>query len=431
MEDGCSKNVSKRMHPNKDYNILLNKLIDGTISDSERWELDRASLDDPFLADTLEGLYDNAVDTKPKFLLSDISKSRQLSWYKPFMVAASMVLLLGFSFLIIRNTGDDERAIVAESSNEARPEISTKRTAEKNSDIYADRSVSDEENLEFESEPKPQAADVEIKESKKISQTKPVVEKSAKRKAKQKQTTEKEIKNDPQIREEIAEEIKENEEEVNSITDDISMDVAKVAPPGQTDSKMRSKVTAVNGVPIKKQNLISGYVYDEGGAPISKAVVKNESDTDSSLTDATGFFALELEGDDRNILVRSQGFTPQAQAVRPELSITLKKAQSQLSQRPMLLVETLDAGELEREYSKILDDGLREPFSICPQEKTTVRRIKMRINISNEGRLLNLDYLTDLSENCQRIIEDKIIQMSLEGAFRGKEAVIFNYDFRL
>ena len=45
------------------YKVLLNKLIAGTISDKEKWQLEKASLDDPFLADAIEGYYDNKAST--------------------------------------------------------------------------------------------------------------------------------------------------------------------------------------------------------------------------------------------------------------------------------------------------------------------------------------------------------------------------------
>ena len=423
MEDACSKNVLKRMHPNKDYNILLNKLISGTIKDDERWELDRASLDDPFLADALEGIYNNEVVRKPKLLLGDVSKSRQLTWFKPLMVAASLVLLLGFSFLMIRNMDNDTADVVAESSTQSLPETNSQQIVETVSDM-ADTTL-EEENLELASSQKQKAPNKEIQNSIKDKESKPVSKKTESKKIIQSPTKEKAVKTESQVQEEELV----IEEQVISNTDDNIMDMVE-ATPVDSIRKDRTQIPTIDGVPIINRNRISGHVYDEGGIPISQAVVKNESDTDSFLTDANGFFALELGDNDNIVLVKSKGFNPHAQAARPELDITLKRSQNQLSERPMLLVETMDAGELKLEYSKILDDGLRAPFSLCPQEQLTTKRIKMRISISDEGQLLSLDYLSNLSEDCQRTIEDKIIKLSLEGAFKGIKPVVFYYDYR-
>ena len=424
MGDGCSRNVLKRMHPNKDYNILLNKLISGTITDEERWQLDRASLDDPFLADAIEGIYDNEVDRKPKLLLGDTSKSRQIIWYKPLMVAASMIVLLGFSFLILQNINSDNIDVIVESSKSSLPIESDESNVDMVIEMESDQNVLVEETSVHMQSSKQKSTIKEVKDSSAdIIELESVSNKNVTERTTQIISNEKKKEVNTQTKENRKEYV---EEDVTIIKDSL-MYLAEAAPPKPTE-KYRSKVTTV---PVLKQKIINGHVYDEGGMPISDALVMNESDTDSSLTDANGFFALELGEDDKSVSVRSSGFTPQSQAIRPELSITLQKSHDQFSQRPMLLIETMDAAELEIEYSNILDDGLRGPFSICPQERTTARRIRMRINISSEGRLMNLDYLTDLSYDCQRTIEEKIIQMSLEGAFKGNKAVVFYYNFRL
>ena len=199
MEDACSKNVLKIMHPNKDYNILLNKLISGTIKDDERWELDRASLDDPFLADALEGIYNNEVVRKPKLLLGDVSKSRQLTWFKPLLVAASLVLLLGFSFLMIRNMDNDTADVVAESSTQSSPETSSQQIVETVSDM-ADTTL-EEENLELASSQKQKAPNKEIQNSIKDKESKPVSKKTESKKIIQSPTKEKAVKTESQVQE--------------------------------------------------------------------------------------------------------------------------------------------------------------------------------------------------------------------------------------
>jgi cytoskeletal protein RodZ len=415
------------MHPNKDYNILLNKLIDGTITDHERWSLDRASLDDPFLADALEGIYDNEANRKPNLVLKEPSEPRQISWYKPFLVAASVVLLLGFSFLIINNIETDNQNLLADTGESTSQKENKQTSSDTPSNIY-DEEVTIEEKESAPSQTlKTESVKKQIQRPSKKSKPNGMSQESNKSASDQNEENVSPIMTGIEAeKEDVA-----RQEYDDTKQNDEPMAMAEAMPSGQKRNNTRSKVAVIDGIPVRKPNIVSGHVYDEAGLPIRDAVVKNESDTDSSLTDASGFFALELDDQDRNVLVESRGFTPQAQSVKPELSITLKKSQNQLSQRPMLLVETMDAGQLEIEYRKILDDGLVQPFSICPQERSAPRRIMMRIYISEEGRLSSLNYMTNLSDNCQRLIEDRIIQMSLEGAFKGKVAVVFSYSLRL
>ena len=91
------------MHQNKDYNILLKKLISGSITDAERWSLEKASLDDPFLADAIEGIYDNDADDTVPMTIEVPTKIKTIGWYKRLAFAASFVLMLGLSYLVIQN----------------------------------------------------------------------------------------------------------------------------------------------------------------------------------------------------------------------------------------------------------------------------------------------------------------------------------------
>ena len=44
---------------NEQIQAYLKKLHAGTLTNNERWQLEKASLDDPFLEDALEGYYNN------------------------------------------------------------------------------------------------------------------------------------------------------------------------------------------------------------------------------------------------------------------------------------------------------------------------------------------------------------------------------------
>ena len=68
------------MSTEKTYHNLLQKLAEGTITEKERWQLERASLDDPFLADALEGYYSKDGADNNNVVPSPAPKTRSLKW---------------------------------------------------------------------------------------------------------------------------------------------------------------------------------------------------------------------------------------------------------------------------------------------------------------------------------------------------------------
>jgi len=99
------------MSINKKHKELLEKLFNGVISDHEKWQLEKASLDDPFLADAIEGFYDNKFDAevvenlkveKPQVAV------RRIPMWKPLSIAASFLMLMSISFWFYNNHLDSD-----------------------------------------------------------------------------------------------------------------------------------------------------------------------------------------------------------------------------------------------------------------------------------------------------------------------------------
>ena len=89
------------MLDNKRHSKLLLKLSQGKISEKERWELERASLDDAFLADALEGYYNNMDNHNvPRLtnLAENNKKAKEVNLVRKWMaIAASLFILLTIS----------------------------------------------------------------------------------------------------------------------------------------------------------------------------------------------------------------------------------------------------------------------------------------------------------------------------------------------
>ena len=400
------------MHQNKDYNILLKKLISGSITDAERWSLEKASLDDPFLADAIEGIYDNDADDTVPMTIEVPTKIKTIGWYKRLAFAASFVLMLGLSYLVIQNMEPEVTDLAM------KKEVSRDQVAE---------TVSDDE-VELH-EQTPVAGSVEKTESNSIENTlKPQVEninKPLKQNHTEQKTKESEFVTGR------------NQEENESMTI-VAADNAEVVPMSVNKADMdalgksrhrKSRKVEIETVPMIAPQQIEGHVYDQEGAPISQAVVTSEHAMDTAITDANGFFSIAIAEQDQSIMAKSEGFTPIVLPAQPEVAFRLKKAQSSFSEETLLLVEMMNENELKGVYKKILDKEINRPFSLCPNEKKD-KTIQMRLSISEIGELTSLSIVDEVPYECQSSIESKIRLMAIEGQFKGKKAVSFYYKLK-
>lgn len=87
------------------YLSLLSKYKDGTISTSDRFELEKKALDDPFLFDALEG-FSTSEDENDNIV--PIGKKRNSSW-KYIVAAASVLVFIGALGLINVNKSADSQ----------------------------------------------------------------------------------------------------------------------------------------------------------------------------------------------------------------------------------------------------------------------------------------------------------------------------------
>lgn len=398
------------MHPNKDYNILLKKLISGTITDAERWSLEKASLDDPFLADAIEGIYDNNADVAVPMTIEVATKVKTIYWYKRMAFAASFGLLLGLSYVVIQN-------IETEGTNLAiNKEVSQHQVAESVAEVELQEQAQATES-------------VEKAESNSLPNTMKNKVENINKSLRQNHTAPK-----PKAIETVANSNKDENEIMAIVATDMAEDVpvadevTNMNAPAKSPQRESRKVE-IETVPMITPQQIEGHVYDQEGAPISQAVVTFEHAMDTAITDANGFFSIAIAEQDMTIMAKSQGFTPVVLPAQPEVAFRLKKAQSSFSEEALLLAEMMNENELKREYKKILDKEINRPFSICPNEKKD-KTIQMRLFISETGELTSLSIVDEISFECRSSIESKIRLMAAEGRFKGKKGVSFYYKLK-
>ena len=140
----------------KDYLNLLDQLIDGKISNSDRHLLEKQALDDPFLSDALEGieLYQKSKE-RPVFDLSQFDSQRKdariirlpVRLKYALAMAASLVLIF-FVFQLMEEAPSPRTTTAVELSpviNES-PNRETSFSEEEKSDATGDSESSGDQN---------------------------------------------------------------------------------------------------------------------------------------------------------------------------------------------------------------------------------------------------------------------------------------------
>lgn len=435
----------KKENTHKD---LLKKLISGKISKAEKWTLERASLDDPFLADAIEGIYDNKIDNDSLdnlWVNSDKTKTRTLNWWKPMSVAASLALLFGISFWLMQDVketssenvvAEDMSIVTSKSENQSASKV-----------VYFDES---EDQTDFENE---SLEEKEAKEPILVKENQAKVEKVQTAKKKEVLRDKKEVREikkptSESIRKKVANTVKRalppppknsvveeaddivSEEEYSERTEerifesyDTNDELANTSPTRMIKGKSASE--------SKKSNIIKGYVYDFDGEPIKDVELVTDVFKEKTKTLNDGSFILNVNDMNQNVEVSYSGYTPQIKSLQPELDIQLEKVQSSFSEPPKYLAEMMTANELKREYSKILDEEFRNPWNWCSSSRNNLSKIELRIEISEKGDLGNLDFVTNnIDEKCSNEIQDYIRQLTFKNTFKGKQKVVFFHTIR-
>lgn len=440
MDVECLKIVWKKMGQNKEHNILLRKLLDGNITESEKWQLEKASLDDPFLADAIEGYYNIDVNDKDqrRFSINKTEgKIRKISWYRPAAIAASLVILVGFTFLM--NRGNDlenmtQDIISAEQSESA---AAKKVVKEKPIDYsQVDDAIENDpnQNINLSEEQKPPTF---------VEKTKSDIQQ------KTYNSTFKRKLSNTVTEAEVEAIIEENE---SSITPELILNKEKTNYTSRSKSKTSSlsshsneaeedtdvaivnntrEMFTIDGIPILEKKIVRGHVYDEKGAPIIAAEIQTVSSPVKAISDSSGSFAITVTDMSESVTAQSLGYAPSTKSLEPQLTFELKKAKAQFSDTPLLLIETMDVEELRQEYPEILDNYITAPNLICNHSNNRRGKIRMRIEISDSGDLNNIDIVSDnIDEECQLELEDLIRKASFDDLFTGKHTVTFFYTIR-
>lgn len=439
----------------KSHIDLLKKLAEGNISNDEKWMLERASLDDPFLADALEGFYNHEEHSEKGYILSSKDvKLRERSYLKPLLIAASLLVLLVASFWIYE---DSQESVLADASSNP-----TQRTAQNevaaNQASYSADELKKEEKIETIEEKdrsdesrvisnptdnanKSASGGYKKQESRSREQ---VLEETKTKKEQVEVSTTRNSQSDQEFEEEQKEEIKESVQyddvaaggfDVQTDKDGV-LESAKASrekgPIEKRKSKSMPTTAKLESIPSK---FVTGVVRDKNGNPLMGVIVRTEQGDMKVSTDTEGEFEINLDDENDNLNFTYLGFESATMQAQPELSVELKQSQMLLSERIKSKEETMSDAELENLYKEKLDEIFNNQFSLCNHlDKTqsdymsSKSRVTLFISLNENGypyrvrtNNANFDML------CKSEIHSVLQEAALDNAFNANRAFEFTY----
>lgn len=470
------------------YKALLQKLVAGTITDKERWTLQKASLDDPFLADALEGYAvqkteeDDLVALRHK--INGDNKTtpvRRLVWRR-LSIAATLLALFSVSFWMFQQN-DAHSTISAENTaqkvqehsmpqsedlqdvaydqdlssssakkskkesvllnqeeeqEEYRSEASEQETEKSWTEKRADRKISDDDLSAPSSPPPPVVAQKKeaiketVAEEKVVftkTQEESILEEDTRSGNAYKRTT---TTNSPAFKKKsksygqspVINETKSVTDEDTEVMDEIVV------------MDMPSAVSQSNAGPIERlPQIIKGKITGANGEPLQGVDILDIERNKIARSDAEGHFVLpDMNG---YVVTAFAGYDSTTVAITPQLSIALQPSSKLLSQPLKRAVDMMDDNQLGLKYTNDLNRLFSQNWPLCERQQaandpfSNIRSTTIIISVDDLGGIFDLTYMSELSQECKSSI-DQVLEEALDkNIFANARPISFRYRINL
>ncbi|WP_313511486.1 carboxypeptidase-like regulatory domain-containing protein [Sphingobacterium sp.] len=308
---------------NKNFDIAyLRKYVNGELSDSEMYAIEKASHEDELLMDVLMGLEEEKKLNNPLevadlhsaiFERTHPTKVRPIGFYKNLSIAASVLLALGIGTIWYLNRDQNKVAETMETvALDNKSDVPTDTTL---NSIHLDSldGLSEEDNLialATPAEPAPTGAEASAETKKNANTAKPTVEEVLAdnsdvflREVPRSDTSTFHDKNDNRIASNEMGSFKKIDK-----TNVILMNGKTPAKSKQTSQAAVASADRVSSLQDVKK-LATGRVLDQqSGRPIVSASVRDVKTNDVVMTDSSGQYILPLTSDNQKLEILSLGY---------------------------------------------------------------------------------------------------------------------------
>jgi len=397
------------MSLDKKHIDLLNKLANGKISNQEKWELERASLEDPFLADAIEGFYNQKEEGNTIVLKTQKTGGTKFRFLKPLSIAASFMLLLTATWLIL-DPNDSQLDSVAMKQESLPTSVDYKED-------FDELVIGDANEKEFEegsylenSNQTPQT----------INDKAPTSRKTKAREAKSFEKKESVSKNV------IA--------EAEPVFDQADAEY-EVAEEKVSEVELIASAEAIESISPK---LVKGNVLDEEGNPLIGVTIETKDKVVNSNQE--GKFEIALEDMDDDLIFSFAGYESEIVKAEAVLTVELKQSQEILSNAIKSKAIFMSEQEVIDEYKEKMNSIFDKQYQLCyafqkkeqrNQSHIGANRFSISVSINEFGIPFIIGDDSELEFNCTSEIQEILDQLQKDGVFYDGKPVEFDYELKL
>ena len=341
----------------------------GTMSADEMYELEKAALEDPFLADALEGytytssskndiaeLRERLDKKRKKKNVFSISSIAQTNWWR---IAALFIIITGAGYFFYRLNYKDKEKSLAVREIKSFPE--KKDTAINYSDTFAKTN-----DVAFES---------------------------------RKSSIDEEKKNTglPAMKSQV-----QKEPPANSNDNDIQLPkISGRSNSEESDSIKFSMTTGKRDKEIVPRYLFKGKVTDENGNPIAFATIQNKTKDEATIADSSGLFLLSSPDSTANVMVTASGYKRK--------NFTLQK-----DKEPVIAMNKSDANfDAFAVTSSVQYKKLKDTTSVYKELSSKVEGIEIK-KLSTSSLANNEKFNQYIKENTRPVYNENNEQLTGE-----------------
>ncbi|HVW14334.1 MAG TPA: TonB family protein [Mucilaginibacter sp.] len=390
----------------------IKKYLEGKLDDRAMHELERRALDDPFLADALEG-YAASGDQKKN--LANLSarlqertevKTKSLIPWRAISIAASIFIALGIGVWIFTRNGQPvKQATVAanikpdtQSQTLSAPSVAQAKPGNAATDTLRAGSLSpaqqlaenipQQKSLNKPSNPNSSSPE-KVAENKNAGVNSPLQNASAPASITEKDLASADV---SQYKPRWKDTVPANEVAVQAIAS--ARKVAKTAP----ETLLRSKADGVSTTPSLGKS-IKGTVF-ANGMPITGATVKLAGANFGAVTDANGRFSLHNIPENATVSVGYIGYQSKKVNVGNKDSVNIDLDPSANSLAEVVVANSTDSKKIANEDAhpstgwQSFDDYLKKN-AVSPDGKTG--RVHLSFTVGDKGNLSNFKITKSLS----------------------------------
>jgi TonB family protein len=391
----------------------IEKYHKGSLTPKEMNELEKAALDDPFLADALEGYAATATN-----ILSDVSELKKKleervsdrkvismvppgSSFKWWKVAAAVVILGGLGYFVFQiSTGNKNKEIATTHNRQNRPQAPV-GDSNKLIDSPRDSALDLRSNTQSVTGENEQAATAKTPKENSIS----------------KDFTGKEIsKSDLSTEKRKASQPAQNDSEPKDSLDDNRL--SGVTAPAAIEKKSAADYKLNEGVISNNQlkaNYFNGRIKDANNNPLPFANITNTRDDVGTYADAQGRFTLVSPDSVLDVQVRSVGFENSTVQLKnnvasndvvlqenktvPEKVLGVKKPDASRSKMANIQTEELEPADGWSNYNTYLANNTSVPEDAKSKE-IAKGQVQLSFEVNQQGSPVNIRVEKSLCDKC-------------------------------